>query len=133
DERVGLLVGQHATDLLAQDRRRMQRAVRGELQQLVVGNRAPQKEREARRELEVADAVHRSRREAGWIVFDAERELRAREEPLQSRLNPGFEASLLAPHFVELVQSREVAVRHVAAIGATRERRDDAPGTGIFV
>ena len=64
DERVGLRIGQHPPHLLLEHRRLVQLALRGEVEQLVVGNAAPEEERQPRRQLEIADAVHRAGRDA---------------------------------------------------------------------
>ena len=57
DERVGLAVGEHPLHLLLQRRRVAQPALGRQVEQLVVRNAAPQEEREARGELDVADAI----------------------------------------------------------------------------
>jgi hypothetical protein len=49
-----------------------ERAALGREQQLVVGDAAPEKEREPRRELDVVDALHGARRGAGRILLHAE-------------------------------------------------------------
>ena len=60
------------------------RAAAGQVEQLVVGNAAPQEERQPRRQLDVADADRpRRARRVGRIALDAEHELRAREDALQ--------------------------------------------------
>ena len=56
-ERRGPRVRQHPPHLLIQHRRILQPAALGELQQLIVGNAAPQEERQPRRQLEIAHPV----------------------------------------------------------------------------
>ena len=53
DQRLGAAIGQHAAHLPLQHRRLPQLALRGHVHQLVVGDAAPQEEREARGELEI--------------------------------------------------------------------------------
>ena len=63
----------------------------GQVQQLFVRNAAPQKKRQARREIDVAEPVHGPARRAGGIALDAEQEIEADEHALERRLNPGVE------------------------------------------
>ena len=51
------LVLEHAPDLLFEHGRILQLAGRRDRQQLIVGNAAPDEERQPRRELEIADAI----------------------------------------------------------------------------
>ena len=44
DQRVGFWIGQHALDLFLQHGRILELALRGEVDQLIVGNAAPQEE-----------------------------------------------------------------------------------------
>ena len=60
DEGPGPLVGDHPAHLLIEDRRLLQLALLGQLQQLVVGHAAPEEERQPRREREIVDAVRPS-------------------------------------------------------------------------
>ena len=52
---------------------------------VVIGNAAPQKEREARRQLQIADAVDRSRRGAGRRALEPKHEFRIRQDRLERR------------------------------------------------
>ncbi len=106
--------------------RRVKRAGRRHAQQLIVRDAAPQEERQPRRELEVADAIDRAGRNVRRIALDAERELRAGQNPLQRRLHARVECALLAAKHVEVVQPFEIARCNLAAIGTARKRRDDA-------
>ena len=85
------------------------------VEQLVVGNAAPQEERQARRELEVADAVRPRRRGAGRIALDAEQELRADEQPLERQLDARVEARRSARPV--RVERRAAAARPASVTG----------------
>ena len=92
DERVGAPVGEHPPHLRAEHRGLAQLASLGGRQQLIVGNAAPQKERQPRRELEVADAIRRSGRGVRRIALDAEQELGADEQAPYRALDARVEA-----------------------------------------
>ena len=74
----------------------VQLALRRDVQQLVVRNAAPQEERQPRRQLEIADAIDRARRNRGGIWFAAEQELRARENQPQRILDADVEIPVIA-------------------------------------
>ena len=59
----GLRVGQHAAHLRLEHRGLAQAPRRGQVEQRVVGHAAPEEERQARRQLDVADAIGRARRD----------------------------------------------------------------------
>jgi hypothetical protein len=97
----------------------------GGVDELVVGQAAPQEERQPRRELEVADAIERARRRARRIVLDAEQELRRHENVGERRLHAGLEiAALRALGAVEVEQPAALGVGDRPAIGAPREARE---------
>ncbi len=60
-QRLRAWIGQHALDLRLQDGRVGQAPALGNGEQLVVGNAAPQEERQARRQLDVADLIDAAR------------------------------------------------------------------------
>ena len=66
----------------------------GQVQQLVVRDTAPEEEREARCEIDVADPVHLTWPGAGRILLDAIEEVGRDEHPFQRGLNAGVEAAL---------------------------------------
>ena len=57
-QRLRARIGQHAPDLALQNGRVAELAALGNGEQLVVGNAAPQEERQARRQLDVADPAN---------------------------------------------------------------------------
>src|ERR1700745_2053491 len=82
-------VGVHPLQLLPQYVGMAQPALLRRLQQLVVGNAAPEKERETRGKIQVAQPIARARRQANGVVLEAEDELRARENPANAELDAG--------------------------------------------
>ncbi len=62
-------------------------------EQLVVRNAAPEKERQARGQLQIADAIRRARRGVGRFVLDAKQELRTHEHAFERPLNAPIESA----------------------------------------
>ena len=79
------------------------------VEQLVVRNAAPQEERQARGEFQVADAIGGIRRDAGRILLDAEQELRTHQHRAQRHLDAGVETALRPGVFVELQRNLQIA------------------------
>ena len=86
-------IRQHPADLPLAHGRILQPPARRRLQQLVVRDAAPEKEGQARRQLDVADAIHRARRQVRRVGLDPEHEVGTRQDELQRRLNAGLERS----------------------------------------
>jgi hypothetical protein len=61
-------IRQHPPHLLLEDRRILELPFHGEVQELVVGNAAPEEEREPRRQLHVADAINGVRGDVRRVV-----------------------------------------------------------------
>ena len=57
----------------------------GDLPQLVVGNAAPQEERQTRGQLEIGQAERRARRDAGRLALESEQELRIDQHARHAR------------------------------------------------
>ena len=131
-ERRGLRIGEHPADLLLEHRLGMQLVLRRQIQQLRVGDAAPEEERQARGELAVVDLVHRPGRQARRILLDVEAELRARENALQRFLDAALEVALFTPGIEERKQPLRVRGGDVAAVRDTRKPRDDAAGASVF-
>ena len=91
DQRLGSRIGQHSLDLLLQHDGIFQLALAGERQQLLVGNAAPQEERQPRSQREIVQPIRRVRRKVRRIGFEAEQELRARQNELQRRFDSAIE------------------------------------------
>ena len=94
-------VGEHALDLCLEDGRDAQLPALGHVEQLVVRNAAPEEERQAGRQLQVADPVALAGRDALRIALDAEQELGADQQPPQRHLDAGVEAAAGASPVVE--------------------------------
>ena len=108
--------------------RLFQLAVDGQLQQLVVGNRIPEEERQPGRELDVADGVAVARAQAGRHPLAAVEEERAGEQAGDGAADAAFEAAFLDAVLVVQEQLVDVLGGHRTAVGAPRERRDDLSG-----
>ncbi len=131
-ERLRPRIVQHALHLLLEGRGIAQAAVLREIEQPIVGDRAPEKERKPRRELDIADALHAA---AGVrrIVLDAEQEFRRHEERFERLLDPGVEVTRMPAALVEREQRRDVGRRHRPAKGAMDKRRQDGARARRFV
>ena len=109
-------------------------AALGDIEQLVVGDAAPEEERQAGRELDVGDAVGRARRDAGRVRLDAKEELRIDQYRAEGHLDPGVEApALLAGGPVQLHRLPEVVARDRPPVGPARQAGDDAAGTRLLI
>ncbi len=96
DECRRFRIGQHALDLALEPGGVAKRALARRRQQLFVRDAAPEKERQPRRQLDVADAVDAARRRIRRILLDAKDKLRAREDQLQRALNAALERTVAA-------------------------------------
>ena len=112
-----------------------QLAARGDAEQLLVGDAAPQEERQARGQLDVAQRVHLSRRRAGRVLLHAEEEIRIDEQPFERELDAGVEAAprLRPPVPEELEQRLDVPIRRRPAIGAAGQPREDPLGARLLL
>src|SRR5690349_19396745 len=98
-----------------QDGRQVETAGTRGSNQFIIRNTAPEEEREARRELEIADAIDRSGHCVDWIPLDAERELCAGEETLQRQLHAALEVASPATRLIERHQPCDVVRGLLAA------------------
>ena len=96
DQRVGPRVGEHPPDLGRQHAGRAETAGRGQVQQRLIGDAAPEEERQPRRELDVADAAGGARAQAGRVALDPVEERRAGQHAREARADAGVER-LAAP------------------------------------
>ena len=133
DERVRARVVEHAPHLLAQRRGLVELVVDGEREQLVVGDAAPEEERQPRGELDVAQPVDLAGRDVVGGALEAEHELGGRENSAQRHLDAGLEAALLATDGVEIHQRRQLLAVDGVAVRARRERLDDLPRARRFL
>src|SRR2546421_12887771 len=81
DQRARPFVGQHAAYLLLQHGGCPELPRSREVQQFVVGNAAPQKERQSAREVRIADLVAAAGSDRVWRRMGAENEMGAPKKP----------------------------------------------------
>jgi len=62
--------------------------------QLVVGDAAPEKERQPRRQVQIAEAIGGSGRQPFGLMFDAEEETRSGQDALDPALDAGIETAV---------------------------------------
>ena len=109
------------------------RLVLGQRQQLVVRRAAPEEERQARCQLQVAHPVRRPRPGARRVALDAEDEVGAHQEPLEPEAHAGLEAPVAAPGLEEVEQRLDLGPGDRAAIRAPGQPLEDAPRAGRLV
>ena len=96
DRRAGARVGQHPSHLLFQNVRIVEASLHGQLQQRLVGQAAPEKERQARRKLQIAQPIRFPVRiTAVGIAVDPQQEFGVDEDSLNGELNARFKAASL--------------------------------------
>ncbi len=103
-------IGEHARDLLLQHRRLMQFPADRQVQQRVVRNAAPQKERQSRSQLDIGNTIDGTGSGAGGIGLDAEQKIGAHQHALQRGANPVVESSGRASAFIEGEQRLHVVI-----------------------
>ena len=102
----------------------------GQLQELVVGRRAPEEEGQPGREIRVGDPVDAVGTRVGGRPFDAEDEVGTGQNRLQGGADALLETAVGGAHLVEGEEAVDVAVRGGAAVGAGGHAFDDAAGAG---
>src|SRR4030095_2179218 len=80
DQRLGSRILQHSLHLLLQDKGVFQFSLLGKSEQFVIGNAAPEEERQPRREFDVGDPMRSANRQGRWIAFKKDGELRLGQE-----------------------------------------------------
>ena len=125
-------VGQHAPHLALEHRRFAEIAPRGGIQQLLVGNAAPEEEGETRRQFEIADAIRSACRPAGRLPFDAEQELGARQDRGQTHLDARLESVAGSRRAVQLERCLQIDIRDGPPIRPPHQRRQDPLGATVF-
>ena len=128
-QRLSARVGHHAPDLPLYLGGIRQIAVLRELQQLLVGRRAPEEERESRRQIDVADAIDIARPHVGGALFHAEEEVRAGQHRLQSGANAALETSVRCAAIVERHETVDVVLPHWTPVRLCGHACDDLPST----
>ena len=91
DERIGgARVRQHSPHFSNKDRRVRQLTALGQREQAIVGDAAPEKERQARGEFDAVEPIRRLRRLKGRLPVDAQQEVRVDEHAFERELNSGI-------------------------------------------
>src|SRR5205823_4621916 len=103
------------------------------VEQPVIRNTAPQKEREPRSQLQIADRMNGARLRLRAIPFRAKYEVRARESSLQRKLDPAFEAAVAPAGFIELQRAVQILLACGTPVCAPQERRKNPLRTGLFL
>src|SRR6185295_10996901 len=96
----------------------MQLAANGQVQKSVVRNTAPQGERQARRQLDIGNAIDGAGSGARGIGLDSEQEIGAYQCAFQRGANALIEVSRGACAFIEAEQRLNIVVSSGAAISA---------------
>src|SRR6185503_3611866 len=109
-ERFGPWIREHAAYLPGELLLVLQRALRRGVEQRVVGNAAPQEERQARGELVFSKCVGGACRRIGRVDFDAVQELRADEQPAERQLDAVLERTVDVAFVVELEQFFQLGI-----------------------
>jgi hypothetical protein len=124
-ERAGPRVGEHAAHFALEPGRLRQRSTLGGGEERTVGRGRPEEEREARGQVDVAQAIRLARRCICRGTFEAEDEVGRGEEPLQRAAHTGLEATVGAGGVVQRHQAAAIFVAKRATIGLGRKARDD--------
>ena len=134
DERASrATVGEHPPDLRVEHLGVAQAATRRQIEQLLVGDAAPEKEREARRQLEIAQLERGTSGDAGRIALGAEEEFRIDEDPFQTQLDARLEAAGLVTLLVELAERLKVGRGQGTPVRQTRNRGKNPVRAGGLV
>src|SRR5262245_56860033 len=128
--RARAFVAQQPPYFPLEHRRLVQLPADGRVEQLVIGDAAPQEERQTRRQLDVRKGVRRSRRDAGRIGFDLEQKIGAHEHTLDAGANARVEVSFSASGLIEAHERLDVVAGRRPPVRATRERRENLRGAG---
>ena len=118
-------IRQHAGDVPLEHHTVLQLSARRRAQQLVVRNAAPEKKRQARGELEIADAIGRAGREVRRLLFDAEEKLRAHQHAFDGSLNAAIESALGPARGVKREQALDVLVGGRTPVRPPHESREN--------
>ena len=120
-------VGEHPLHLLGEHGLIAQPPLARHIQEFVIRNAAPQEERQAGGQLEIADAIGLAWTDAFGLLFDAVQETGRDQDARDRLLDAGFEVAVAAALLVEPEQRLDFIVQQRAAIRAVGERRDDLP------
>ena len=123
----------HAPDLRGKHGGLMQLRFFGETEEFLVGDAAPEEERQARGEVQVGQMIRRALRRDGRGPLDAEEEFGRDEDAAQAHLDAGIErAAIGLAGGEEFHQGVGVGGGDWSSIGAAGERGEDLPRANIF-
>jgi len=121
DERVGAAIGKHPSHLLFQYRGVVQLSALREVEKRVVGDRAPQKKRQARSQLEVGEAIGTATA-INRVSLVPEQEFRTGKDAFQCGSDSHLESRGGSCLCVQAEERPHVFLGHGPAIGPMRER-----------
>src|SRR5262245_1072304 len=118
-------IPEHPPDLFLQHGGSPERARHRDLQELWVRRAVPEKERKARSELHIREAVILAGPQRRRLLFEPEHKLRARQDRLQSQADARFKVSAVITYFptlvVELHQRLDITAARRLAIRLGRQ------------
>ena len=131
-ERLGAGILQHSFDLLREDLRVGEAAVRGQLQELVVRAHGPQEEREARRQIDVAQPITVARPDVVRFLLEAKYERRTRQDRLQPGPHADLEPLVVGDAIIEGHRAGQILGRDLSAVRLACEARENRFGARAF-
>ena len=94
-------IGQHARNLFFEHRRLLQFPADREIEKGVVGDAAPQGERQARSQLDIGNTIDCAGSRSRWIGLDAEQKIGPDQHAFERGANPLIEISVCARALVK--------------------------------
>src|SRR5262249_43139699 len=110
DKRLGPGVPKHPSNLLIEHAWIGQLALRCQIEQFIVGEAAPEKERQPGSQLEIAQPIRHTSRDVRRLALHSEHETRRGENASKAVLDARVEAALLAACSIKAHQGRGVLV-----------------------
>ena len=111
----------------------VQTAMLGQGEQRVVGDAAPQKERETGGEIQVAEAIDGAGRAARRIALNAEQEVRGNQDGSQRLFDATIEIAFAATGTIEGHERTDVGISNRAAESAATYRGQNPARARLFV
>ena len=132
-ERLCSRIGKHPPRLPREHFWLTQHVARGDLQQFVIGNAAPEEERQPRRQLQIAESIRGLRGNSRRLLLDAEQELATDQDRAQRGLDAGLEIRVAPRVVIKRQDSCEVRVVDRTPIRPPHQRCDNLFRTGFFL
>ena len=127
-QRLGAGVRQHSPYLPLEHTRIREFPLTRECHEVFVRGCGPEEERQARRQVDVADSIALTRLDTGGRLLEAEHEIGARQNRLQGRPDSGLEATFPSTGLVERHQGIEIVVGEWSPEGPRPQPGDDLFG-----